>query len=452
MKDQLFWYARFVQAFFIFMGCFVFMPPLWAIIYLNLSGGFSHFEISFAQIITLSLIPYPKSLLTALFIGLIVALRSATWGSISLFFTILTSFIIAFIVMLVTEFLQFMWPQFINDSGFGAEFIFAWFLAWMAAGALYYWLLVFSGFYERYQANQRKNLISAFWVALTYGIFTPILYVLITAKLAFGDTFAMIAAGPIKQAQAEITAYLMATLLVFIVASLMRRFGRLTFLATIMLPIAVCVMFLLVYLLFKSNNLQSELSWFYIETFFYLAVFLILISFVVFYLCGIIAQEKTTILSHAVWFDKQQHHKKSAFLAASIVFIVMLLIAPIIWHLVNQSLLAIFIGYPPSSYMWRNIWIAYLQVGCIFSGLVAIAVFISGRLQFNYFFVAAIMACLIGSFLPNRPFLLSVGFYIDAIAWPMLSYLVLSIICWLLCVGLERLGLIAWLKHKLIMI
>ena len=445
IKNPIFWYARFAQAFFILAGCLIFMPPLWAFIYLNVTGVLTGFEISFSQILGFSLVPYPKSLLTALLIGLVLAFRSATWGSISLIFAIMVSFITAFIVMIITAFLQYFWPQWLNDSGFGAEFYFGWLVAWTAAGALYYWLLVISGFYERYQIEERGNLIAAFWAALTYGIFTPVLYLLITVKLGLGDGLAAIASGPIKAAEVETTAYLIAALLVFIIASLMRRFGRLTPLAIIVLPFIVCGVFLLLRLIAIPSDIRNDLTSFYIWVFLWLALWTALLSLVVFYLLGIIGKKRDAGLGRSILLY-QGSDKIVAIAAALIIFFGMMLIAPIIWHFANQSLLAIFIGYPPSGYLWRNIWIAYVQAGCIFGGLLAIFVFINARIKFSIFFGLAILACLLGSLLPARPFILSFGFFIDNIAWPMLSYLCLIILCWGLLLVLERAGILARIR------
>ncbi|WP_182417952.1 hypothetical protein [Bartonella sp. HY038] len=447
-KDATFWYARLVQALFIFAGCLVFMPPLWAFIYLNITGVFSGFELSFSQILALTLIPYPKSLLTALFIGLVLAFRSGTWGSISLLFAILTSFICAFIIMIITAVLQYFWPQWMNDTGFGGEFNFGWLVAFAASGALYYWLLVLSGFYDRYQIDERPNLIAAFWAALTYGISTPVLYLLITVKLAFGSAIAAIASGPIKQVQVETTAYLIAALLAFAIASLMRRFGRLTPLAILVLPWVVCAVLLLLRLIALPSEVRGDLSSFYIWVFIWLAFLTGILSLVVFYLLGIIGKRQGDGLGRNIALYEGQSILGSV-IAASFIFAVMTLVAPIILHFTNQSLLAIFIGYPPIGYLWRNIWIAYVQAGCIFGGLLAISVFMTGRLKFSVFLGWAIIACLLGSLLPMRPFILSFGFFIDNIAWPMLSYLCVIILCWVMMIGLERFGVLAQLRNYL---
>lgn len=421
VTDICFWKARIFQFSLVFIAGILLLQPVWAFVYLVTAGILFDLVTTVKGVFSIVMTVYPKEVVTATLIAFVTALRSATWGSVSLVFTVVVTALLAAVMEGATRAIATLYPDILAEAGFGRESFWLWVLAWLVAAGVFYAALVFCGLNRRYHVDERENLRHAFWAVVIFAVYCPIIYGLLYFRIMYGDELALLIArygalpargGYIPFLMAGgIGFFLLAHLRANAVVSVRFLFGAVG---------AVCAIFCLL-------QMVDDLSlWrFYLVFYLMFALCNALLGWVLLRFLGVPGENpvfSTRIV--ATGQRKGRFYRSFGFW----VFMVAVLVAPFVWHMLAIVLRAILLGIPPLAYLWTGLGISYGKVGLFFAVPAGLYAAWKGRVDFPALFVCALIALL------PESYGVSLGWYYDYLGWPMLIYAGVCVVVWLVLV------------------
>ncbi|AQS40796.1 MAG: Hypothetical protein BHV28_00700 [Candidatus Tokpelaia hoelldobleri] len=427
MTDISFWKARVFQFSLVFIGGILLLQPVWAFVYLVTAGVLFDLVATVKGVFSIIITVYPKEVVTATLIAFVMALRSATWGSISLVFTIGTTAFLAAVMEAGTRVIAAFYPDTLIEAGFGRESFWLWLLAWLVAACVFYAALAFCGLNRRYHVDERENLHHAFWAVVIFALYCPIIYGLLYFRIMYGDELALLIAryGALP-AKGGYIPFLMAGGTGFFLLAHLRANAIVSVRFLFGVVGAVCAIFCLL-------QMVDDLSlWrFYLIFYPMFALCSALLGWVLLRFLGVPGESPVFSTRIVATGQKKGRFYRSFGLW---VFVVTVLVAPFAWHMLAIVLRAVLLGVPPLTYWGTGLGISYGKVGLFFAVPAGLYAAWKGRVDFTALFVCAFVALL-----PEMRFLpesygVSLGWYYDYLGWPMLIYAGVCVAVWLVLV------------------
>jgi len=425
--DISFWKARIFQFSLVFIGGILLLQPVWAFVYLVIAGVLFDLVSTVKGVISVVVTVYPKEVVTATLIAFVMALRSATWGSVTLFFMIGTTALLAALTEGGSRAITALYPDTLIGTGFGQESFWLWLLSWLVAACVFYAALIFCGLNRRYHVDERENLRHAFWAVVIFALYCPIIYGLLYFRIMYGDELALLIAryGALPARGGYIPLLIAGGIGFFLLAHLrVNAVVSVRFLSGTVG--AVCVI---------SCLLQMIDDWslwrFYLIFYSVFALCSTLLGWVLLRFLGVPGE--SPVFSTRIVAAREKQGRFYRFFGFW-VFITTVLVAPFVWHILAILLRAVLFGVPPLVYWWTGLGISYGKIGLFFALPVGLYAAWAGRVDFTALFVCALIALL-----PEMQFLpesygVSLGWYYDYLGWPMLIYAGVCVVVWLVLV------------------
>ncbi|MHC5306306.1 hypothetical protein [Bartonella sp. LJL80] len=437
--EASFWKARLLQAILVGISGMVVLPSLWAFFFLTFGGWFQTLGFSLATAFFKPYQIYPPSFLTACVIVVLTALRSASWGSVSLRFCLIASLVAAIGFDAGLRILISIWPQKMADLGLANEAFFYWVGAWFFAGGLYWCVLALSGLSKRYKADERVRLSDAAKVTLVFAIFGPMLYAIATLWLMLGAELAFLAAqGPLS-GDINTAGLMLTTLIVFSAVRKLRLEGSLSWIWLLTVSIAIALCFWIVDSLAVSKADWQKTGMHHLGVYLATAISLTVFG------GGLLRMMGVSFRGHRM----DTCIRPSPLLAsgslrafAPFAAIIICIVAPPIWQCGVILWRALLFALPPVTFFTANLSLAYMHAGVIF-GLFTLALCLWHRsINFTWMFGAALATSLCSIFLPTSYLGISFGFFYDHIGWSMLLLAPAAMASWyvLSCCKYVRFG------------
>ncbi|WP_297322130.1 hypothetical protein [uncultured Bartonella sp.] len=409
--------ARIVQAILVMASAVIILPVAWSFFFLLLAGWFKTFGFSLTIAFFRPYQIYLPSFITACLMALVLGMRSASWGSISLRFTAISSIVMAAVFDICVRATKFLGPQYLENIGIDNESFFYWLSAWFCAGALFWLILNLSGLTDRYKEQERARLIDAAKLALVYAIYGPVLYVIITLRVMIGDSLGLLAARGTLSGEINTSGLMLVSLAVFCGVRKLRLAGDLTWrwLFSVTLAIAVCLWIIDSIFVSKSDWQQTGL--YVLAVYIFTAISLTLVGGGLLLLMGVPFSGKrfeTLILPSPRFYNGQRGF------FALIVFAIFFIVAPPLWQSGTLLWRALLFSLPPVSFFTASLILAYLNAGIVFAGVIAVIAFFKRQITFNTIFVAALICAICGLFLPINYLGVNFGILFNTIGWSML--------------------------------
>lgn len=409
--------ARIVQALLVIASAIAILPIAWSFFFLLSGGWFKTFGFSLTIAFFRPYQIYLPSFITACLIALALGLRSASWGSISFRFALISTIIMAFLFDVFVRAGKLLFPQKLESVGIDNESFFYWLIAWFCAGALFWFLLNISGLTRRYKEQERQRLIDAAKLAIVYAIYGPVLYIIITLFVMVGDNLALLAARGAVSGEINTSGLMLVSVTIFCGIRKLRLEGTLTWrwLFTVTFIIALC--FWIVDSLFVSKANWQKTGLYVLAVYVLTAVGLTLIGGGILRLMGVSFSKKrceTTIRPSPRFYNG----KRGIF--ALFVFILFFIVAPPLWQSGSILWRALLFSLPPASFFTANLALAYLNAGIVFAGCVGIIAFIKQEITFNSIFLAALFCAFCTLLLPINYLGVNFGVLFNFVGWSML--------------------------------
>ena len=157
--------ARFLQAVLVVLAALIILPTAWSFFFLLFGGWFKTFGFSLTIAFFRPYQIYLPSFITACLIAFILGLRSASWGSISLKFSLITAVLMAIFFDGAIRIIKLSFPQLLSSVGISNESFPYWTAAWLFAGGLFWIILNLTGLTSRYKEEERARLVDAMKLA-----------------------------------------------------------------------------------------------------------------------------------------------------------------------------------------------------------------------------------------------------------------------------------------------
>lgn len=430
---QGFWLARLLQGLLIFVASLVFLPVLWSMVLLFVTGYFQTIILSISNILFVTLKIYPRSFVTAFLIGLILAARSATWGTITFRFLTICSLVIIIFVDVVLRLYYIFGAKNLSLYGFGNEPFLYNLISWCISAMGLWAVLYFMGLTKRYNLNERARLHDACKAVIVYALYGPILYIIFYLLFVLGDDLSFLAAsGQLAGQLTPATLIMSATMIVLIVRQL-RRYGTLSWLWLLLNTIVISLAFCL--LNFTAIEVSFDDWQNYLAAYVMTALSLSFIGGVTLRLMGVSFQHQRFIKSFKTYAIADSANKPTLQKQTLFAFAIIFLIAPPLWQVSNIMWRSILFGLPPIQYFAAHSGLNFLHVS-LFLTLPLIIYGLSRRqIGFSTLFYIALFGTWIGSFILNNYLGVSFGYFYDHLGWGMLVNLP---IIWLIWAFLSR--------------
>lgn len=407
MQEQssvTFWQARLAQALLIFIGITAILPVVWRVVAALISKLI--YPTTFSIFDVLSRGVYWPALVTGIVLGLVVALRSATWGAIGWRFMIIATLAVSLMIDLLI--------RVFGIFGFGKELFFLWMLSWLVTGAVGYSLLRFTALDQRYRPTARPLLLKALAIVIVYGIYVPAFYTLLKLGIIYnGDRVAYLAGRKEFIGTLELASFFIAALIVVGLIAKLRRGGMHYF--SLIWPVAVIFFFLFLHLCIAGFSHFG--SWLY----FYVLFAGLCIGFSTVLL--VLLDDKTSTCLEAG--PSVVNRQKFAF----IVFIILALIAVPMWQSLTIIWRSLIFGLPPSAFFTARFHIAVAS-GVCFAVPCALYAWKKQHIRFTNIFITALCSSFLCSFFPTGHLGFSLGFLFDHLFWQMLVFGPIAVVGW----------------------
>lgn len=412
-----FFQARFLQAVLVIVAAVIILPTAWSFFFLLFGGWFKTFGFSLTVAFFRPYQIYLPSFITALLIAFVLGLRSASWGSISLRFSLVTSIFMALLFDGSVRIGKILFPAFLAKIGVTNESFFYWVLAWLFAGALFWVILNASGLTRRYKETERQRLLDAMKFAVVCAIYGPVLYIIITLWIMVGDNIGYLGARGAVSGEINTAGLMFVSLTVFCGIRKLRLQGTLSWrwLFTVTMVIAFC--FWIVDSIFVSKSDWQQTGLYVLAVYILTAISLTVVCGGLLYLMGMPfngKSSKITILPSPRFYSG----KRTYF--SLFVFFIFFVVAPPLWQSGTLLWRALLFSLPPLSFFTASLSLAYLNAGIVFAGCVGLIAFIKQQITFNLIFLAAFICALCSLFLPISYLGIDFGIVFNCIGWSML--------------------------------
>lgn len=409
--------ARFLQAVLVFVAGIIILPTAWSFFFLLFGGWFKTFGFSLTIAFFRPYQIYLPSFITACLIAFILAARSASWGSISLRFTLITSVLMALLFDGAIRAFKFLFPTLFASVGIQNEAFLYWTIAWIFAGFLFFIILNLSGLTLRYKEMERPRLVDAMKFAIVYAIYGPVLYIIITLWIMIGDSLSYLGARGTISGEINTAGLMLVSLTVFCGVRRLRLQGSLSWRWLFSITIAISMVFWIVDSIFVSKSDWQLTGLYVLAVYLLTAISLSLIGGVLLYLLGVPFNGKRF---QKIIRPSPRFHHGSRFFFALFLFIIFFISAPPLWQSGTILWRALLFSFPPASFFTASLSLAYLNAGLIFSSFIAIIAFLKRQIDFVSIFLAAFICALCSLFLPISYLGVNFGLIFNSIGWSML--------------------------------
>ena len=409
--------ARFLQAILVVLAALVILPTAWSFFFLLLGGWFKTFGFSLTIAFFRPYQIYLPSFITACLIAFILGLRSASWGSISLKFSLITSVLMALFFDGTIRIMKLSFPQLLSSVGISNESFPYWMAAWFFAGGLFWIILNMSGLTRRYKEGERARLVDAMKLTVIYAIYGPVLYIIVTLWVMVGDDLSYLGARGVISGKINTAGLMLVSLTIFCGVRKLRLYGTLTWRWLFAVTIAISLSFWIVDSIFVSKSDWQQTGLYILAVYLLTAISLTVIGGGLLCLSGVPftgKSLKTTIRPNP------RYHLGSRVYFALFVFFIFFISAPPLWQSGTILWRALLFSFPPASFFTANLSFAYLDAGIVFAGCVAIIAFIKREIDFNSIFLAALICAFCSLFLPVSYLGVNFGIFFDFVGWSML--------------------------------
>lgn len=409
--------ARLVQALLVIISAIVILPVAWSFFFLLFGGWFKTLGFSLTIAFFRPYQIYLPTFITASLTALVLGVRSATWGSISFRFALISAVIIALLFDVSVRVVKLLFPQQLGKLGIDNESFFYWLVAWLCAGALFWFILNISGLTRRYKEQERARLIDAAKLALVYAIYGPVLYVIITLWIMIGDSLGILAARGALSGEINTSGLMLVSLTVFCGVRKLRLDGNLTWRWLFTVTIAIAFCFWIVDSMFVSKSNWQETGFYVLAVYVLTAISLTLIAGGILRLMGVPFYGKRFAMAI---FPSPRFHNGKRITFAFFVFLIFFIVAPPLWQSGTLLWRALLFSLPPVSFFTASLVLAYLNAGIVFAGCVGVIAFIKQQITFNLIFLAALICAFCSLFLPISHLGVNFGILFNFIGWSML--------------------------------
>lgn len=409
--------ARILQSLLVAVAAIIILPTAWSFFFLLFGGWFKTFGFSLTVAFFRPYQIYLPSFMTACMIAVILALRSASWGSISLRFSLITSIIMALVFDGSIRAMKTFFPELLANVGISNESFFYWVIAWFFAGVVFWLILNSSGLNRRYKEMERPRLVDAVKLAIVYAIYGPVLYIIITLWIMAGDSLSYLGARGSVSGEINTAGLMLVSLTVFCGVRRLRLQGSLTWRWLFIVTIAISLIFWITDSIFVTKSDWQETGFYVLAVDLITAISLTIIGGGLLYLLGVPFNGKRyqTIVRPSPRF----HHGSRSFFAI-FVFFIFFVCAPPVWQSGTILWRALLFSLPPVSFFTASLPLAYINAGLVFSGCVGAIAFISQQINFTSVFFAAFICALCSLFLPISYLGVNFGIIFNFIDWSML--------------------------------
>lgn len=412
-----FLYARFLQAILVIAAAIIILPTAWSFFFLLFGGWFKTFGFSLTIAFFRPYQIYLPSFITATLIAFILGLRSASWGSISFRFGLLTTITIALVFDGAVRVAKALFPVFLANVGIANEAFFYWMVAWLFAGALFWIILNVTGLTRRYKEKERPRLIDAMKLAVVCAIYGPVLYIIITLWIMVGDSLGYLGARGTVSGEINTAGLMFVSLTIFCGIRKLRLQGTLSWRWLFAVTLAIAFCFWIIDSIFVSKSDWQQTGLYVLAVYVLTAISLTVVGGGLLYLMGVPFNGKRFDITIQ---PSPRFYNGNRIYFALFVFFIFFVVAPPLWQSGALLWRALLFSLPPVSFFTASFSLAYLNAGIVFAGSIGLIAFFKKQITFNLVFLAACISAFCSLFLPISYLGVNFGIVFNFIGWSML--------------------------------
>lgn len=422
-----FWKTRFLQALLVAAAAVIMLPSCWSFFFLAYGGWLKTLGFSLSIAFFRPYQIYPPSFVTACFLAIIIALRSMSWGSVSLRYTLIAAFVVSLLIDLLLRVTTHFWPEEMAKLGLANEAVVYWVAAWVSASLVFWVILNLSGLTRRYKISERPRLYDAAKLALVYAIFGPILYAIITLWVMVGDSLVFLAARGLVSGEINTSGLMLISLAAFCGVRKLRLDGGLAWCWLLLVNFTIALCFWIVDSIFVNKVDWQQTGLQLLAVYSLTAIALTAIGGGLLRLMGVAFNGNR--FRSTIYPSVQYHHGQPSMFAL-FVLALFVIVAPPVWQCGTLMWRGLLFSLPPASFFTANLSSAYLNAGLVFSGSVALIAYYKKAIDFNSIILASLFSACCSLFLPMSYLGVDFGIFYNFIGWSMLLLAPAAVLAW----------------------